>query len=77
MKAITLASFLTEAQIEACLEIAGEPEDGESLHKKILRRVIDPNIAEINRKLGQENDPRYLAYAIEAVLGEAARRGLS
>jgi hypothetical protein len=31
---------------------------------RLQKEVVEPNMAEINRKLGQENDPAYLAYVI-------------
>jgi hypothetical protein len=71
MKTFTLPQFLTEAQIvEATLlyEISGI-----DATEQILERVIEPNMAAINEKLGQENDPRYLAYAVVYVLSQAAR----
>lgn len=37
--------------------------------KQIHDEVIKPNISTINKLLGQENDPMYLAYAVEYALG--------
>ena len=70
-KTVTLPEFLTEEQIlRATLlyEI-----DGIDAVEQILFRVIEPNMAAINEKLGQENDPRYLAYAVLHVLAHAER----
>jgi hypothetical protein len=73
MKHMTLKDFLTDAQIAECVTIAQEPDPSEpSLARRICARVIEPNLAEINRKLGQENDPRYLGYLIEYALTRAA-----
>ena len=33
--------------------------------KRIRDEIIKPNIDRINKALGQENDPDYLAYAVE------------
>ena len=69
-KTITLPEFLTEAQIiEATLlyEI-----DGIDATEQILTRVIEPNLAAINAKLGQENNARYLAYMVIIVLSKAS-----
>ena len=38
---------------------------------KIQAQVIEPNMAAINAKLGQENDARYLAYAVVYALSQA------
>lgn len=70
MKA-TLGDFLTDAQLERCLVLYPD-------HNAIRAEVVAPNIVEINRKLGQENDERYLAYMIVAVIDQAARqKGMS
>lgn len=72
MKQITLPDFLTKEQIEKAHELyvakAGTPGFAQAV-KEIL---IEPNIEEINRKLGQENDPMYLAYAVEYVFSQTA-----
>jgi hypothetical protein len=65
-KTTTLIEFLTNDQIERCLVLYPD-------HNAILKEVIAPNINDINRKLGQENDERFLAYLIVAAISEAAR----
>lgn len=73
MKTATLPEFLTEEQIA----------DAVRLHEahcidattQILARVIAPNLDEINAKLGQANDPCYLAYAVMHVLSQIRGRG--
>lgn len=71
MRTITLPDFLTPAQINKAKALY-------RLHKTTGRfatvcaeLVIQPNIEQINNKLGQENDPKYLAYACEAVFSQA------
>jgi hypothetical protein len=80
MKHATLRDFLTEAQIEQCIAIyersaeRGDPErDFRGLAISICEEVIKPNLVAINEKLGQENDPRYLAYMVEYALLAASR----
>jgi hypothetical protein len=34
---------------------------------EIAKEVIEPNLEAINRHLGQENNPKYLGYAVEYV----------
>jgi hypothetical protein len=70
MKQVTLYDFLTESQIEEAHKIW---EKEKAPAKEICDKVIRPNIAEIDRKLGQANDPMYLAYACEHVFNEAAK----
>jgi hypothetical protein len=56
-KTIALGDFVTEAMFDQIKKIGPDV-------SRIAREVIEPNMAEINRKLGQENDAHYLAYAI-------------
>lgn len=70
-KKITIQDFLTDDQIEAALTIW---QNNTIPAKEIAEKVIRPAIAEINKKLGQENDPLYLAYCCEYVFNETQRR---
>lgn len=69
---VALGDFLTDAQIKLCVKLWKEHKrKGMSLNsyaKKVCDQVITPNIADINRKLGHQNDPMYLSYAIEYVM---------
>jgi hypothetical protein len=72
VKSVTLPQFLTPAQIAEAVrlyEIHG-PTSSMAV-TKILERVIEPNMAAINAKLGQENNARYLAYAVLHALTQA------
>ena len=59
-KYITIHDFLTEEQVQRAIEL--ETAD------KIMKEVILPNMDEINRKLGQSNNAKYLAYLCEYVI---------
>ena len=59
-KKVTVGDFLTEGQLRKCAKL--------KTAKLICEEVIKPNIEAINRKLGQENDPMYLAYMVEYLL---------
>ena len=37
---------------------------------EICEKVVKPHLAEINRINGQENDPKYWAYALQYVLSQ-------
>lgn len=68
MKQATLKDFLTEREIRYCIYLYSSESDrtrGMSKARLICEEVIKPSIARINRTLGQENDPMYLAYAVE------------
>lgn len=62
-KMVKLPDFLTHEQIRKCVRLYPD-------RKKIRDEVIIPNMAEISRKLGQENDPDYLSFAIVYVIGQ-------
>jgi hypothetical protein len=78
MKHVALTDFLTEAEIERAWtiwreQLVAHPEHGASAAAIIDREIITPNLARINAALGQENDARYMAYAIEFVFTETAK----
>ena len=57
MKTVTLGDMLTLTQLERCRALYPD-------RVRIRDEVIKPNMTEIDRKLGQENDPDYLSYVI-------------
>jgi hypothetical protein len=61
MKKVTLNEILTPKQVAAAARCRTA--------REICDRVVAPNLQEINERLGQENDPMYLAYVIEFALG--------
>jgi hypothetical protein len=63
MKRITLKDFLTDREIRRAAQL----KDAKKIHDEIIR----PSIARINRALGQENDPMYLAYMVEYAVSVA------
>lgn len=70
-KQLTLGDFLTDDQIAQALTIWRR---SRAPARQIADDVIKPNMAEINRRIGQENDPMYLAYACEYVFNETEKR---
>lgn len=62
MKQIKLTDFLTLPEIGQAFALGDA--------NAICALVIEPNISRINLALGQENDPMYLAYAVEYVRGQ-------
>ena len=67
-KSVTLPDFLTEVQIADAIRLYEA--HGMDAVGTIQSQVIEPNMAEINAKLGQENDARYLAYAVVHALSQ-------
>ena len=60
MKRVTLLDFLTKKEIEYAREL--------KVANEIKKKIIQPNIARINKTLGQKNDPMYISYMVEYVL---------
>lgn len=74
MKHITLESILTPSEIERarklCLgyRLCPECAQGKTLNALIVADIVAPNMARINAATGQENDARFIGYAIEYCL---------
>lgn len=66
MKQVGLREFLTSDEVDKAVELYSYHR--QDFHHRFRDEVIKPVIDRINTDLGQENDPDYLAYAIEAVL---------
>lgn len=68
-RTFTLPDFLTDAQIAQAADLYQA--HGLDATAAIRAQVIEPNMHAINAKLGQENDARYLAYAVVYVLSRS------
>jgi hypothetical protein len=66
MKNVAITDFLTPAEIEHAAKIVTTQAYP---HKTLVSEIITPNMDRINKALGQENDPGYLAYAVEYAIG--------
>lgn len=72
MPMVTLAHFLTRDEIQRCADLWQEhrkrtnPIGG--FAQTIANEIIEPNIARINTTLGQQNDPKFLAYMVEFMM---------
>jgi hypothetical protein len=64
VKHIELGTILDRGQIDAVLKIGNDP-------ARVTSEVIEPSLQEINKRTGQENDARYLGYALCFVLERA------
>jgi hypothetical protein len=65
MKHVSIADFLTPAEIEQAAALYQKLAGGGRFAATVDAEIIAPNMARINAALGQENDSRYLAYAVE------------
>jgi hypothetical protein len=72
MKTITINQFLQAEEIERAVELYRQLADQGVFARTFCDVVIAPNIERINKALGQDNDPMFLAYAVEYVLGKVA-----
>lgn len=70
MKSITLPDFLTPSQIEQARALYNKFKGTGRFARECAAQIIEPNMATINKKLGQENDAKYLAYACEHVFNQ-------
>ena len=68
MKQVTMREFLTVEEVDKAVKLYTYHRP--AFHNRCRDEVIKPVIDRINRDLGQENDPDYLVYAIEAVLSK-------
>lgn len=64
---VRIGNFLTGEQIREAIALY-TAHAGRGFAQMCADKIIEPNIEAINRKLGQENDPKYLAYAVEYVM---------
>ena len=69
-KQITINQFLTPAEIERAAKLYETLADTGKFAATIDAEIIAPNMARINAALGQENNSRFLAYAVEYVFGQ-------
>ncbi len=70
-KTVTVKDFLTDKQIKRAMAMY---QDGQgNFASRFATEVIEPNLKTINEKLGQENDARFLAYAVEYALMQSSR----
>lgn len=67
MKQVSIGDFLTDREINLAIRL--------KTARAICDEIIKPNIQRINRALGQENDPMYLAYAVEYAVTKFKKPG--
>lgn len=71
-KTVSVGDFLTEDQAKRAVVLWALHGSGKAFVDAMVGEIIEPNLAEINKKLGQENNARFLAYAVEHVLLQAS-----
>jgi hypothetical protein len=71
---VNITEFLSEAEIERCVALYRQLHGSGTFAAAVSKEITKPNLARINAALGQENDPDFLAYAIEYVIMQATLR---
>ena len=67
MNEVTIAKILTKDELKQALFLYKKLRNTGKFAKTLRDDIIRPNIERINKNIGQENDPLYLAYAVEWV----------
>lgn len=67
---IAIQDFLTVSEIERAANLYAICKPG-TFAEQCADEIITPVIARINASLGQDNDPKFIAYMIEHVLSQA------
>jgi len=67
-RGVSIDQFLTAAEIRKAAAIYKKHRGTGKVAAMIDAEIIAPNIERINKALGQPNNPRYLAYAVEFVM---------
>jgi hypothetical protein len=66
---VSIGDFLNDDQIEQCTRYWFDCREGKisqrRFHELVKVEIIESSIDAIDRKLGQKNDPAFLAYAVE------------
>ena len=75
MKSITIDQLLTPAELERAMVLYRQLAHMGRFAATLDAEIITPNIERMNKVLGQENNPRYLAYAVEFVLSQVIKNG--
>jgi hypothetical protein len=60
---VRATEFLTADEIKKAIKLYRIANG--SFHQRCMDEIIKPVITRINKALGQESDPRWLAYAVE------------
>lgn len=71
-KTVSIADFLTGDEIVRAVKLYKESPNS-TFAKRACTEIIEPNMERINKALGQDNSPMYLAYMVEYVLSAALK----
>ena len=74
MKTVQLSQILTNVEFNRARILYKQLKDTGTFASTLTEEIIAPNIERINKALGQENDPKFLAYAVEYVLSQGGAK---
>lgn len=63
-KTVTLDQFLTSKELKEAERLFKKAESASAFVNSVDAQIIRPVIERINKDLGQENEPRFLAYMV-------------
>ena len=69
---LTIGDILTPAEIKKVRALY-DKKGIAGFANECCDKIIKPNIERINKKIGQECDPKFLAYAVEYALLQASK----
>lgn len=77
MKTMRVSDFLTDAEIEKAVDLYQRLYRADLTHRfaqEAAETIIAPVMDRINRTVGQENDAKYLAYALEYAIMQSREK---
>lgn len=69
-RTVAITDFLTAEEIERAWKLF-ENAEASTFARRCAKEIIEPILPQINAKLGQENAPLFLAYAVQHVFNSA------
>jgi hypothetical protein len=73
-KTVAISDFFTAAELSRALDLYEEcKREGMRFNQRCADQIIKPVLDRINETTGQENDPSYLAYALEYAIMKSGR----
>jgi hypothetical protein len=73
-KTVAISDFFTAAELSKALDLYEEcKREGMRFNQRCADQIVKPVLDRINDTTGQQNDPSYLAYALEYAIMKSGR----
>lgn len=72
-KTWTIGELFTGAEIDKAVQLYKQQSSQSKFIDEVVQAIVKPALPRINRLTGQENDARYLAYALEYAIISSSR----